>query len=450
MAIKEFDVFVIGTGSSGKQVAMDCAEAGMEVAIADNREYGGTCANRGCDPKKVLTGVTEIVQAAKNLKNKGLTCVPDIDWSALMKYKNTFTSAVPTVHEKELKEAGISLYHQSPKFLDKNTLSVEGKIVKVKKVVIATGLIPLELKIQGREYLKTSDDFLSLEKLPEEIIFVGGGYIGIELAHLAARCGSKVIVIQSTDRILSEFDSDLTDKLIEISKSLGIKFLFNARVTKVEKLQKNYRVSYAHGNKTETVITQMVFNTAGRVPSIAELDLDKGKVSYEEKGISVNEFMQNTSNPNVYACGDVAVSKLPPLTPTANLEAKILSENIRNGNKTKLPSLAIPSVVHCIPQIASIGLNESDITDKKNTYQINYNEVPEWFSAKHKNEANYIYKVIIEKETNLIVGAHILATNAGEIINLFSMAINQKIKVNQIKNMVYAYPTWGNDIKSML
>src|SRR5690625_4401267 len=139
MAIKEFDVFVIGTGSSGKTIAFDCAAEGMKVAIADNRAYGGTCANRGCDPKKVLVGVTEVYQAASNLKNKGLSTIPKIDWKQLQKFKQSFTSPVPYVNERRLKKAGISLYHQSPKFLDSNTLSVEGKTVKVKKVVIATG-----------------------------------------------------------------------------------------------------------------------------------------------------------------------------------------------------------------------------------------------------------------------------------------------------------------------
>ncbi|HLV42977.1 MAG TPA: FAD-dependent oxidoreductase, partial [Brumimicrobium sp.] len=129
MAIKEFDVFVIGTGSSGKKIAFDCAADGMKVAIADNREFGGTCANRGCDPKKVLAGVTEIYQSAKNLEGKGFLDIPKIDWESLQKYKQTFTGAVPAANEKRLVKAGITLYHQSPKFLDENTLSVEGKTV---------------------------------------------------------------------------------------------------------------------------------------------------------------------------------------------------------------------------------------------------------------------------------------------------------------------------------
>ena len=450
MAIKEFDVFVIGTGSSGKKIAFDCAADGMKVAIADNREFGGTCANRGCDPKKVLAGVTEIYQSAKNLEGKGFLDIPKIDWESLQKYKQTFTGAVPAANEKRLVKAGITLYHQSPKFLDENTLSVEGKTVKAKRIVIATGLTSLVLKIPGREHLKVSDDFLNLETLPKEITFIGGGYIGMELAHIAARCGAKVTVIQSGDQILKGFDKDLTDQLAEISKELGIHILFGARVNKVEKLQKNYRVFYETEGDVKSIVTEMVFNSAGRVPSIDDLDLENGNVDIEKRGVSVNEYLQNTGNPNVYACGDVAASVYPPLTPTANLEAKILSENIRKGNKLKLPNIVIPSVVHCIPQLAMVGLSESDIVGKSEHYQVNYEEVPHWFSAKHKNEVDYSYKVIIDKKKQTIVGAHILASNAGELINMFTLAINQQLTISELKNMVFAYPTWGNDIKGML
>lgn len=450
MAIREFDIFVIGTGGSGSTVATDCAADGMKVAIADNREFGGTCANRGCDPKKVLVGITEAYQSAKNLENKGLDSIPEINWESLQKYKRTFTTSVPFVNEKELTKAGITLYHQSPKFLDENTLLVEGKTIKAKKIIIATGLVPMKLKIPGREHLKISDDFLSLETLPKEIIFIGGGYIGMELAHVAARCGTKVTIIQSGDSILKKFDKDLTNTLIEISKELGIKILLDAKVNKVEKLQKNYRVSYIKNGESKSIDTNMVFNSAGRVPSLADLDLAKGNVDFEKKGVSVNEFLQSTSNPSVYACGDVAATPYPPLTPTATMEAKILSENIRKGKKYKLPKVVIPSIVHCIPQLAMVGINQSDIEDRKEQFQINYNEVADWFSAKHKNEANYTYKIIIDKKKQTIVGAHILASNAGELINLFTLAINKELSIREIKNMIFGYPTWGNDIISML
>lgn len=450
MAIKEYDVFVIGTGTAGKTVAYNCAAEGMKVAIADNREFGGTCSQRGCDPKKVLVGFTEAIHLSENLKGKGISSVPKVDWAALQKFKATFTDAIPFTTERDLKEAGIEMYHQSPKFLDENTLSVEGKTVKAKKIVIATGQKPMELKIPGRDFLKISDDFLELEELPESIVFVGGGYIGMEFAHIAARCGVDVTIVEAGNRPLDGFDADIVSHLTKASEELGIKFIFNARVSEVEKLQKNYRVSYQDNNKTAFVDARMVFNTAGRVPSIDELDLEKGNVAYEKGGISVNEYLQNTTNKSVYSCGDVSASGSLPLTPTSSQEARVVSLNIRNGNNTKMDFPPVPSVVFTIPQLATIGLTEEEAKEKGYNYVVEYKSVPKWFNAKRINEKVYAYKTIVDKDRQIVLGAHIIASEAGEMINLFVLAICGKLTTENIKAMIFAYPTWGNDIKGMV
>lgn len=450
MAIEEFDVFVIGTGTAGKSVAYDCVKAGMSVAIADNREFGGTCANRGCDPKKVLVGVTEVVQLAENLKGKGITSVPEVSWKDVQKFKSNFTEAVPAATERDLKEAGIAMYHQSPQFLDENTLSVEGKTVKAKKIVIATGQKPLELKIPGREHLKTSDEFLELPELPESIVFVGAGYIGMEFAHIAARCGAKVTVVEFAPRPLMPFDEDIVNHLIEASEKIGIDFIFNAQVTEVEELQKNHRVIFQKNEKEGSVKARAVFNTAGRVPSIDDLDLEKGNVAFEKGGVSVNEFLQNTTNPSVYACGDVSASGSLPLTPTSSQEARVVSKNIRKKNVLKMDFPPVPSVVFTLPQVAAIGLTEEQAKKQGYDIVVESKSVPSWFNAKRINEETYAYKTIVDKDRNLILGAHIIAPHASEMINLFVLAMCGKLKCEDLKAMIFAYPTWGNDIKGMV
>ncbi|RFN59339.1 dihydrolipoyl dehydrogenase family protein [Marixanthomonas ophiurae] len=450
MAIEKFDVFVIGTGTAGKSVAYDCIEAGMSVAIADNREFGGTCANRGCDPKKVLVGFTEAIQLAENLKGKGITAAPEINWKDIQKFKSNFTEAVPAATERDLKEAGIAMYHQSPQFLDENTLTVEGKTVKAKKIVIATGQKPMELKIPGREHLKLSDDFLDLPELPESIVFVGAGYIGMEFAHIAARCGAKVTVVEFAPRPLTPFDEDIVSHITKASEELGIDFIFNAQVTEVEELQKNYRVIFQKDGKKNSVKGRAVFNTAGRVPSIDALDLEKGNVAFEKGGISVNEFLQNTTNPSVYACGDVSASGSLPLTPTSSQEARVVSKNIRKNNILKMDFPPVPSVVFTLPQVAAIGLTEEQAKKQGYDIVVEYKSVPSWFNAKRINEKTYAYKTIVDKERNLILGAHIIAPHAGEMINLFVLAMCGKLKCEDLKAMIFAYPTWGNDIKGMV
>lgn len=451
MAIKKFDLFVIGTGRAGRDVAMACADTGLKVAIADNREYGGTCANRGCDPKKVIVGLTEILSRSNHLLHNGITSMPEWSWSDLQQFKHQFTDAVPFVNERNLKNKGISLYHQSPRFIDKQTLSVEGKTVHADKIVIATGRKPNPLLIEGAALTKVSDDFLNLEKLPKSMIFIGGGYVGMELAHVAARFGVDVSLIHPHDRPLNNFDADLVDLLVQSSKDLGIKFYFNYRVEKIEQLQKNFRVTASGNEKPLTLKADMVFNCAGRVPSIDELDLEKGEVAYSKKGIEVNKKLQSISNEHVFACGDVSASNGKPLTPLAPVEAAVVISQLLDADSKKEAAYpAQPSVVFTIPNVASIGLSEDEAKKLHKEITIKYEKVPQWFSAKHINSPVYAFKTITEKKSGKILGAHIIGEDIGEIINLFAVIIANGLTTKAIENTIFAYPTKGSEIKSMI
>ncbi|WP_373057377.1 NAD(P)/FAD-dependent oxidoreductase [Zunongwangia sp. H14] len=450
MGVREFDVFVIGTGTAGKIVATNCAAEGLKVAIADNREFGGTCANRGCDPKKVLFGLTEILDRAEKMKGKGITKMPEVSWEDLMAFKETFTSAIPAATENDLEELEIEMYHQSPIFLDENTLSVEGKTVKAKKIVIATGNKPMPLNIPGEEHALISDDFLELKELPDTMMFIGAGYIGMEFAHIAARMGVKVTVVEFAPRILTNFDEDMVAHLQKASEDLGINFIFNAEVFEVEKLRKNYRVKAKQAGKEIEVKAEMVFNTAGRVPSIEELDLEKGNVAFSKQGIEVNEHLQNTTNKSVYACGDVAASAGLPLTPLSSKEGQIVSANIINKNNPGKASYAPqPSVVFTLPNLASVGLSEED-AKKDYEIRVENKRVSDWFNAKRINEKVYAYKTIVDTKTGKILGAHLVGPEAAEVINLFAMAMAAEMDCEAVRNVIFGYPTWGNDIQGML
>lgn len=451
MGIEEFDVFVIGTGTAGKGVAKDCAEAGWKVAIADNREYGGTCPNRGCDPKKVLVGITEIIERSQNMLGLGISKMPEVNWQDLQKFKYKFTGAIPAATEKDLAALGIKMYHQSPKFLDENTLSVEGKTVKTKKIVIATGNKPMPLKIPGAELMLNSDDFLELEKLPESMIFIGAGYIGMEFAHIAARLGVEVTVIDTEPRPLSNFDEDMVAHLTEASEAIGIKFIFNAKASKIEKLRKYLRVTAETKNGEEiSAKAELIFNTAGRVPSIDELELEKGNVAFSNKGISVNEHLQNTTNPNVYACGDVSNSEGLPLTPLSSQESRVVSANLLGKyNKTEAHYPPQPSVVFTLPNVASVGLSEQQAKERGFDYVVKHKSVPSWFNSKRIANQHYAFKVIKDKETEKVLGAHLVGPDAGEMINMFVMAMCGGLSCHDLKAMIFAYPTWSNDIKGM-
>ena len=448
MAIEEFDVFVIGSGIAGQTVAKACAKNGYKVAIADRREYGGTCANRGCDPKKVLLGFTEILQKADQLSGKGISSLPKTDWKKIQSFKSSFTDPVPASTEDKLTELGIKLYHQAPKFLDENTLSVEGKTVKFKKAVIASGLTPRNLDIKGKEHALISDDFLNLEELPDSMVFIGAGYIGMEFAHIAARFGVEVTMIQSGDRPLKNFDPDLVSKLVDVTEDLGIKMIFNARVTEIEDLRKNKRVHYEVGESKKQLKAELVFNTTGRVPSIEGLDLEKGNIAYSDRGITVNEFLQNTTNKNVYACGDVSDNAVP-LTPFSGREGEIVAHNMESGNTLKANFPDFPSVTFTIPNLAQIGLSEEEAKKKFKNIKINCRDASSFFNAKRIDDPIYAYKTIVNEDNDQILGVHLIGAEAAEVINLFAIAIAKKLTVSELKKIVFAYPTWGGDIPYM-
>ena len=233
---RKFDVITIGTGSAASAVASSCREAGWQVAVVDSRPFGGTCALRGCDPKKVLVGAAEAVDWARRMKGKGIQAARlQIDWPELMRFKRSFTEPVPKRREEGFAKAGIAAFHGRARFAGPTIVQVGKETLEGRYVVIATGEAPVDLKIPGAEHLTTSDQFLELNELPRRILFIGGGYIAFEFAHVAARVGSQVTVLHSRPRPLAHFDPDLVDQLVEQTRELGIEVHLGTEAIGIEK-----------------------------------------------------------------------------------------------------------------------------------------------------------------------------------------------------------------------
>ncbi|MFS4418270.1 dihydrolipoyl dehydrogenase family protein [Maribacter sp. 2307ULW6-5] len=448
MQTETYDVFVIGSGIAGKTVAEACAKEGLSVALAEKRELGGTCANRGCDPKKALMGPTEVWEQSANLHQKGVAKRPKLHWGQLQEFKRTFTDPIPQQTEDDLNEKGIALFRGSPCFVDENTLQMNGKHIKARNVVIATGLVPRKLSIEGKKHLKNSDDFLNLSQLPEHITFLGAGYIAMEFAHMAARAGSRVSILDHGKRPLKHYDTRLVNELVEASGALGISFVFGAKIKTVKKKGERLTVHYTTSEGNKTLQTNMVFNTTGRVPALKQLQLNKGKVSHTEQGIEVDTHLRSTSNPRVFACGDVSRSA-KPLSPLAGFEAQIVLKNILDGNhNVSYPH--IPTVVFTLPQLAMVGPREKKARKQFPKLKVLQDSVPQWYNNKRIQGKAYAYKVLVDEETDTVVGAQLLGNEAAETINLWTMAVNAKMTTEELKKMIFAYPTWGSDIKAML
>ncbi|MBK5208896.1 MAG: NAD(P)/FAD-dependent oxidoreductase [Flavobacteriaceae bacterium] len=448
--MKEYDVFIIGSGMAGMTIANKCASKGLKVGITDELPYGGTCALRGCDPKKVIIGATEVRDFAKRLKGNGIDTIPNVNWKDIMSFKQSFVDEMPPKIEKGYKKNGIDTFHNSAKFLSQNTLEVGNNKIKAKKIVIASGSKPRVLEFEGGHFAKSSTDFLNLEELPKSLLFIGGGYIAFEFAHIAARCGAKVTIVHRGKSPLENFEKDIVKHLVSATNKLGIKLILETEVTAIEKVVSHYRVLGKSQDKTEYFEAEAVFNSAGRPPAIFDLNLDKANIAFTQKGVTVNNYLQSTTNPIVYSAGDAADSEGLPLTPIAVLEGHTVASNIIKSNHKKINYPPMPTVVFTLPTLASVGYTESEAKERNYNIRVNYKEVGGWFNAKRLNVEEYAFKTIIDEDTQTILGAHLIGPHTEETINFFAMAIKTKMKVNDIRTMVFSYPTLASDIPHML
>ncbi len=447
---KKYDLVVIGTGTAAQVAASKCRSAGWKVAVIDHLPFGGTCALRGCDPKKLLVGAAEAIDHTRRMRGKGVAGgQPAIGWGELIKFKRGFTEPVPAMMEKSFAKNGVDAYYGRACFRSPQSVEVAGEVLDGRFVLIAAGAVPMRLGIPGEEHIITSTEFLELDQLPARIVLVGGGYIAAEFSHIAARAGAKVTVLQRADQMLTQFDPDLVGWLMEKFREIGVEVLLNTRVTAVEKNAGAFAVRGLSNGKDEVFTADLVVHAAGRVPELEPLDLAAGGVEIEKGRLKLNEFLQSISNPAVYAAGDSA-SNGPPLTPVASHDAKVAAENMLHGNRQKPNYLGVPSVAFTIPPIASAGFGERQAREQGIKFRMQHQKATDWHTARRVAEAVYGFKVLVEEETNRILGAHLVGPHVDEVINVFGLAIRLGLTAEDLKSAIFGYPTGASDIGYML
>jgi len=420
--------------------------------MIDKRPFGGTCALRGCDPKKVLVGAAAAVDAARALAGNGVDVGGlMLDWPALMRFKRTFTDPVPAARRAELARAGIEALDGTARFAGPRHVTVnDERIEATRAIAIAAGAMPMKLPIDGAEHVIISDQFLDLETLPASVAFIGGGYVSFEFAHVAARAGAKVTIVHQGTRPLEPFDADLVDRLVARTRELGIELQLGTEVRRVERAGTRLRVIGSVQSRDVAIEVDLVVHGAGRIPDLQDLDLDAAGVQYSRKGIAVNRFLQSVSNPAVYAAGDCADSGGPPLTPVAGYEGRIVAANLLEGNHTVTEYAAIPSVVFTIPPLARVGLDEEEARRDRLQFTVRHEDTAGWYASRRVGERHSAFKVLVENGTDRIIGAHMLAPHADETINLFSLAMRAGVSAPQLKQMLWAYPTQASETNYMI
>jgi glutathione reductase (NADPH) len=451
--MEKLDLLVFGTGPASTRIVPKCRDADWKVGVVDPRPFGGTCALRGCNPKKVLVRFGELIDWIERVEGKGVRAQDArIEWPELMAFKKKFTDPISSYKEHMFDKMEIRQFHGSPKFVAPDRVAVDGQEIASEKFVIATGAVPAKIGFPGEEFLETSDDFLEYEQLPQRLLLVGGGYISLEFAHVAVRAGAEVTIVEMADRPLLAFEEELVEPLMERSRELGIDIRTKTKVSKLEKQDDGSLVAELESEEgqKETLPCDRAIHGAGRVPNVESLELDAAEVKYSDAGIQVNRYLQSVSNERVYAAGDVVDSPAPPLSPVASHDGRIVAKNLMEGNQFEPEYGPVPTAVYTVPGLAKVGLNEAEAREQSLDFEVLQGDRSRDHSMKKVGARHARYKILVDNRSDEILGAHLLGPDAAETINLFTLAMAHRITATQMKGTLLVFPTFGHDVRPML
>jgi glutathione reductase (NADPH) len=445
-----YDVIILGTGNAGMAAAGAAHAAGKSVALIEARDVGGTCAIRGCVPKKVLVAAAQVLDSIDRAGAHHIDVEPPkLNWRKLIEREQSFVAGVPDEFRQSLENRGMTLIEGRARFVGAREISVNGTTFSADKIVIATGSITRELPIPGWEHTITSDDILLLDDQPASLTFIGGGVIAMEFSHVFARAGTKVTILEAMPNLLPRMDADVVAKLQEESERLGIQFVTGVKINGIKPSENGFEVSYEKDGETVTNQAPIIANGTGRVADVLGLDLETAGIAHDGGRIQVTEHLRSTTNADVYVAGD-ALWSTAQLSPVASYEGRIVGHNLVNGDSRTTDYSSLPSAVYTVPALASVGMSVDEATQKGLNFEIKINDMTSWRSARTYAETTAFAKVLVEKGTGKILGAHMVGHGAEEVIHQFSFAIKHGLTATDLGETIYAYPTFSSDLKFLV
>lgn len=368
-----------------------------------------------------------------------------LDWGRMLAFKRRFTDPVPEKRAAQFKKHGIDAYQGFARFTGRDTVAIDDREFEARHVLIATGAEPRPLPCAGAEHLVTSDEFLSLESLPESLVLVGGGYIGFEFAHTAARVGARVTIVQRRQP-LGHFDPDMVQLLVEKSRRVAIDVQTETSVEAVEQTDAGVRVQARHHGEAKHFEAAMAVHAAGRVPALGALDLEAGGVERDEQGLlRLTPGLRSTSNPAVFAAGDAA-ARGPALTPVAAQDADIVVDNLLEEADRIPDYTGVPSVAFTIPPIGRVGLHEAEARRAGLKFRVNHGDMSDSQVVRHVGEDTGAYKVLIEEESERILGVHLIGPGTIEMLNILAFAVRLGIPATEVKRLMSAFPSAASNL----
>jgi len=445
---KKYDVIIIGGGNAGFGVSAIVSEAGKSIAFVEERDFGGTCPNRGCTPKKVLVAAAHALHEIETASTHHIEVGnAKLDWAKLIQREKDMIGFIPDAMAGVAEKRG-DVYRGSAKFVGPNSIDVDGTILEGDNIVIATGSKTRPLPIPGAELMITSEEVLSEETQPDEVVFIGGGVIAMEFSHVYARAGTKVTILEVMPRLLPRVDADAVAAIQTESERIGITVRTGVNVKAVTRSGERLSVTYDLDGIEHSLEADRVINGAGRIANVDTLDLSAGNVKHDRIAVEVGEYLRSVSNPSVWVAGDALVTS-PQLSPIATYEGRIVGENIVNGPTAKPDYRVIPSGIYTVPALSTVGLTEAEAKDKGLDVTVKSSDMTDWFSGKSYAETVAWAKVLVDAEKDQIVGAHMVGHQAEELIHLFAMAMRHGIAASKLKDDMFAFPTFSSDIKNL-
>ncbi len=454
-----YDLTIIGGGSAGLVLAVAGAKLGKKTALVEKHRIGGDCLWTGCVPSKALLKAAKVTNYIRNAEKYGITTTETVpDWQKVMQYVRSTQHVIEEEHDnpERFREMGVDVIFGNGHFESRDTFVVEDsengqtRTFKSKKFVISTGSRPLAPPIPGLEscdYLD-SENVWELKELPQRLLVIGAGPIGIELGQAFHRLGAEVTIAQRSGRILTKEDMDVSEKMLNYLTSEGIDVCLNTNVAKVEKQKEGINVTFSGSQNTSTnenleQVFDKILVAAGRAPNVEGLGLEKIGVQIQKSRIVVNEKLQ-THVKNIYAAGDVIGHYL--FTHVAAFQAQLLVRNFLLPVAKKINYSVVPWTTFCDPEVARCGLTEAEAREKYGDVDVFTLDQADVDRAVAEGETHGFSKVIASKWRGKILGVHLIGANAGEVIHEYVLAMQQGIPLRKLSGMIHVYPTYSTSV----
>ena len=445
MADFDYDLITIGGGSGGVRASRFAAQRhGKKVAVIENMRIGGTCVMRGCVPKKLLVYAAHFAEDFEDARGFGWSVgETSHDWAKLIGAKQAELNRLEDVYHRLLREAGVDEITGTGKIVDAHTVEVNGRKLTAEHILVATGGWPKLPELPGIEHAITSNEALDLETLPKRIVIVGGGYIAVEFAGIFNALGADVTVIIRAENVLRGFDQTMRDALCDEMKKKGIKVLSECSVKSIEKTADGYSLRL---DQVDFLETDLVMYATGRAPNTKGISLEEVGVKLDRNGAIIVDDYSKTSVDSIYAIGDV--TDRIQLTPVALAEGMAFVRTVYEGKPTSVSYDNVPSAVFSQPPIGSVGLTEQDArkNHRVTIYQSRFRPMKHTLSGRDEHS---VMKLIVDRDTDKILGAHMLGSDAPEIIQGIGIAVKAGATKADFDATIGIHPTAAEEFVTM-